>query len=377
MPCFCVPWECHWAYTSGLWELRWMGICDSTMGLSTTLFVMAFLLSGAASMKSQAYFNKTGDLPCHFTNPENISLDELVVFWQNQDKLVLYELFRGKENLQSVDANYKDRTSLDQDNWTLRLHNIQIKDKRLYQCFIYHRKNLQGMTLIHQNDIDLSVLANFSQPEIMLISNRTENSYINVTCSSVQGYPEPTKMYFQLKTMNSTSEHDAVMEIIQDNITGLYNVSISLSLLVFPETNVSIFCVLQPEPTETELFSQPYNIDAKPPQPPLPVPDNVLLTALPVLLLVVCAMVVFFITLKKRKKKPGPSHECEVIRVEGEESEQAKERVENRVPERSNEAQCIVNISKTDSDLGAVMQSKEISSGIREEKHECGTQEPF
>ncbi|ELK36437.1 T-lymphocyte activation antigen CD86 [Myotis davidii] len=325
-----------------------MGEAIFTMGLSTTLFVMALLLSGAASMKSQAYFNKTGDLPCYFTNPQNISLDELVVFWQDQDKLVLYELLKGKENPQSVDANYKDRTSLDQDNWTLRLHNIQIKDKGLYQCFIYHRKSLHGM-IIHQNDIDLSVLANFSQPEIMLISNRTENSFINVTCSSVQGYPKPTKMNFLLKTMNSTSEYDAVMKIIQDNITGLYNVSISSSLPVFPETNVSIFCVLQPEPTQTKLFSQPYNIDAKPPQPPLPVPDNVLLTALPVLLFGVSAMVVFFITLKKRKKKPGPAHECEVIRVEREESEQAKERVENRVPERSNEAQCIVNISKTDS----------------------------
>lgn len=100
----------------------------------------------------------------------------------------------------------------------------------------------------------------------MLISNRTENSFINVTCSSVQGYPKPTKMNFLLKTMNSTSEHDAVMEIIQDNITGLYNVSISSSLPVFPETNVSIFCVLQPEPTQTKLFSQPYNIGKASPQ---------------------------------------------------------------------------------------------------------------
>ncbi|XP_054569914.1 T-lymphocyte activation antigen CD86 isoform X7 [Eptesicus fuscus] len=324
MPCFCVPWECHWAYTSGLWELRWMGICNSTMGLSTTLLVMmAFLLYGAASMK--AYFNKTGELPCHFTNSKNISLKELVVFWQMENK-VLYELFRGKENPQNVHANFKDRTSLDQDNLTLRLHNVQIKDKGLYQCFIHHQEP-GGMIPIHQKDIDLSVLANFSQPEIMLLSNRTENSDINVTCSSVQGYPKPKKMYLLIKTMNSTSEYDADMKIIQDKNTGLYNVSISLSSLVFPETNVSIFCVLQPEPTQTQLFSQPYNI--------------------------------------------------EVIRVEGEESEQAQERVENRVPERPNEAQCVVNISKTDSDLGAVMQSKEISSGVREEKHGRGIQEPF
>lgn len=47
LPCFCVPWECCCAYASGLFlELQWTGICDSTMGLSNTLFVMAFLLSG-------------------------------------------------------------------------------------------------------------------------------------------------------------------------------------------------------------------------------------------------------------------------------------------------------------------------------------------
>lgn len=299
-----------------------------TMGLSTTVIVMTFLLSGAASMKRQAYFNKTGDLPCNFTNSENISLDNLVVFWQNEKKMVLYDLYKGKEKPLSADAIYKNRTSLDQDNLTLRLHNVQIKDKGLYQCFIHHNKENQGMIPIHQKDITLSVLANFSQPEIMLISNSTENLDINVTCSSVQGYPKPKEMYFLLKTINSTSKYDADMEITQDDDTGLYNVSVSLSFPVFPETNVSIFCVLQPESTQTQLLSQPYNI--------------------------------------------------EVIRMEGEESEQANERIENHAPdERSTEAQGVVNVSKTDSDLGAGMPSKEISSGVREEKHGRGIQEPF
>lgn len=110
--------------------------------------------------------------------------------------------------------------------------------------------------------LSLSILlsANFSQPEIMLISNRTENSDINLTCSSIQGYPKPKKMYFLLKTMNSTSKFDTDMKIIQDTVTELYNVSISLSFPVFPETNVSIFCVLQHETTQTPLLSQPYNI---------------------------------------------------------------------------------------------------------------------
>ncbi|XP_064350793.1 T-lymphocyte activation antigen CD86 isoform X5 [Camelus dromedarius] len=273
-------------------EQRWL----CTMGLRNIFVVMAFLLSGAASLKSQAYFNETGDLPCHFTNSQNLSLDELVIFWQDQDKLVLYELYRGQEKPHNVDPRYMGRTSFDLDNWTLRLHNVQIKDKGSYQCFIHH-KGPTGLVPIYHMSSDLSVLANFSQPEISLISNQTENSnIINLNCSSTQGYPEPQKMYTLLKTKNSTTEYDAVMKKSQNNITELYSVSISMSFSIPPETNVSIFCVLQLEPTKT-LFSLPYNI--------------------------------------------------EIIRVEERESEQTEKRVEFHEPERSDEAQGDVNISKT------------------------------
>ncbi|XP_038300490.1 T-lymphocyte activation antigen CD86 isoform X3 [Canis lupus baileyi] len=320
-----------------------MGMCDSTMELNNILFVMTLLLYGAASMKSQAYFNKTGELPCHFTNSQNISLDELVVFWQDQDKLVLYELYRGKENPQNVHRKYKGRTSFDKDNWTLRLHNIQIKDKGLYQCFVHH-KGPKGLVPMHQMNSDLSVLANFSQPEIMVTSNRTENSgIINLTCSSIQGYPEPKEMYFLVKTENSSTKYDTVMKKSQNNVTELYNVSISLSFSVPEASNVSIFCVLQLE--SMKLPSLPYNIDAH--TKPTPDGDHILwIAALLVMLVILCGMV-FFLTLRKRKKKqPGPSHECETNKVERKESEQTKERVRYHETERSDEAQC-VNISKT------------------------------
>lgn len=67
-------------------------------------------------------------------------------------------------------------------------------------------------------------------------------------------------MSFVLKTKNSTTEYDVIMNILQDNFTDLYDVSISLSISVSPERNVSIFCVLQPDSTQTQLVSQPYNI---------------------------------------------------------------------------------------------------------------------
>lgn len=108
--------------------------------------------------------------------------------------------------------------------------------------------------------ISILLSANFSQPEIRLIANQTEKSnIINLTCSSIQGYPEPQRMYVSLNTTNSSSTYDAVMKKSQSNITELYNVSISVSFPIPPETNVTIFCALQLEPTNT-ILSQPYNI---------------------------------------------------------------------------------------------------------------------
>lgn len=113
-------------------------------------------LDAVSAIKCLAYFSETGDLPCHFINPQNISLDELVVFWQDQHNRVLYELYKGKEKPENVHPMYKGRTSLDQDNWTLRLHNVQIKDRGSYQCYV-HRQGPNGLVSIHQK-IDNSLL---------------------------------------------------------------------------------------------------------------------------------------------------------------------------------------------------------------------------
>uniref|UniRef100_A0A8I5N527 T-lymphocyte activation antigen CD86 n=1 Tax=Papio anubis TaxID=9555 RepID=A0A8I5N527_PAPAN len=252
---------------------------------------------GAAPLKIQAYFNETADLPCQFANSQNRSLSELVVFWQNQENLVLNEVYLGREKFDSVHSKYMGRTSFDPESWTLRLHNLQIKDKGLYQCIIHHKRPT-GMIRIHQMNSELSVLANFSQPEIVPISNITENMYINLTCSSIHGYPEPEKMSVLLRTKNSTIEYDGVMQKSQDNVTELYDVSISLSVS-FPDvtSNMTIFCVLETD--KTQLLSSPFSIGTN--------------------------------------------------TMEREESEQTKKREKINVPERSDEAQCVFKSLKTPS----------------------------
>ncbi|XP_076974279.1 T-lymphocyte activation antigen CD86 isoform X2 [Tamandua tetradactyla] len=316
------------------------------MGLYSTLLVMALLLSGTtATVKRRAHFNDTADLPCQFTNPQNISLSELVVFWQDQEKLVLYEQYLGKEKPDNVDAKYVSRTSFDRENWVLHLHRVQIKDQGLYQCFIHHKRP-KGLVHIHQKNCDLSVFANFSQPEIKQISNMTGRSDINLTCSSIRGYPEPKEMYFLYKTENATTKPGVFMEKSQDNGTELYNVSISLSFLVPHETNnVSLICVLQPEPPETELHSEPFSIGPKPIDSPRTDRNHILQIAGFTLLslVIVCWAVLLLkklIRLMREKQQPDRSHEgheCETIRVEEEESQKTEERVEGQAPERSDE----------------------------------------
>ncbi|XP_007983811.1 T-lymphocyte activation antigen CD86 isoform X2 [Chlorocebus sabaeus] len=316
-----------------------------TMGLSNTLFVMAFLLSGAAPLKIQAYFNETADLPCQFANSQNRSLSELVVFWQNQENLVLNEVYLGQEKFDSVHSKYMGRTSFDPESWTLRLHNLQIKDKGLYQCIIHHKRPT-GMIRIHQMNSELSVLANFSQPEIVPISNITENMYINLTCSSIHGYPEPEKMSVLLRTKNSTIEYDGVMQKSQDNVTELYDVSISLSVS-FPDvtSNMTIFCVLETD--KTQLLSSPFSIELEDPQPP---PDHIpwITAVLPTV--IICVMAFCLILWKcKKKKQPRNSYKRGTNTMEREESEQTKKREKINVPERSDEAQCVFKSLKTPS----------------------------
>ncbi|KAM6223955.1 T-lymphocyte activation antigen CD86 [Rhynchocyon petersi] len=265
-------------------------------------------VGAAATIKIQAYFNETAILPCNFINSENVSLDKLVLFWQNEKNKVLYELYQGKEKIENVDPMYKERhISFDEENLAIYLHNVEIKDHGSYKCFV-HQRSSKGLIPKHTMGIELSVVANFSQPEIKEDSNSSSKSEINLTCSSTQGYPQPKAMYFLLTTENSTTKYPAIMEKYQDNITELYNVSTSFYYAGIHNTsNISIQCVLcvtdaqplQPELTKTCLFSKPF------------VKDN--------------------------------------VKVDMEESEQVNQRVKDQALERPAETQGIANISKTPS----------------------------
>lgn len=277
-----------------------------TMYLGILFSVLAYLLSDAVPMKRQAYFNSTAYLPCPFTKAQNISLSELVVFWQDQKKLVLYEHYLGAEKPDNVNAKYLGRTSFDGDNQALRLHNVQIKDTGSYDCYI-QKKTPTGSIILQQTETELSVIANFSDPEIEPAQNDTRNTGINLTCSSKQGYPKPTKMYFLIT--NSTNEYGDNMQVSQDNVTKLFSVSVSLSL-PFPDGvyDMTIVCILETE--SMNISSKPYNIVFPQTQP---VQTPWIQWVVSILVCCFSLMLLICIVVKKCRKKQNQSVRSRII----------------------------------------------------------------
>lgn len=92
----------------------------------------------------------------------------------------------------------------------------------------------------------------------MEVQYKDRNSGINLTCSSKQGFPKPTKMYvWIINSTNSTNEYSDEMLISQDNVTELFSVSINLSI-PFPDDvwSVTAVCVLETESMRTSSTPQ-------------------------------------------------------------------------------------------------------------------------
>ncbi|XP_074157474.1 T-lymphocyte activation antigen CD86 [Sminthopsis crassicaudata] len=232
---------------------------------------MVFMLSVASATKLEieASFNKTAKLPCNFKNPQNLSLKELLVFWQGGRDSVLYEFYRGKENQMHVDSKYINRTKLNPTTWILLLQNVQIMDQGMYTCFVQHY-GLKGPVVIHQFSFQLSVLAPFSKPEIIQLDNKTAEigDILNFSCFANQGYPKPQKMYWKIETKNST-KYPGDMYVFQDNTNQLYNVTTNLSLPINGTTTwINITCLVQTRESMEPLTSETLHIKIQPNENP-------------------------------------------------------------------------------------------------------------
>ncbi|XP_008630020.1 PREDICTED: T-lymphocyte activation antigen CD86 [Corvus brachyrhynchos] len=228
------------------------------------LCAMILLPGIAASVHPvKAFLHHTVHLSCYFPNPQKIDIKNLIIFWQKDTNKVVHEVYYGQEKHENLSPEYINRTKLDMGKWTLQLFNAGVEDEGRYQCIIMQKVTEQSTEVIHKSECSLHIIANYSQPEIEELHSRElkPNGYLNLSCSSSGGYPEPKEMTWLISHENITHSTTAHMDVSQDAVTKLYNVTSKLNIPVPTKSRTNISCLLHLREKLGSLVSVPLGIE--------------------------------------------------------------------------------------------------------------------
>ncbi|NXS36315.1 CD86 protein, partial [Pomatostomus ruficeps] len=211
----------------------------------------------------KAFLHHTVHLSCYFPNSQKIDINTLIIFWQKDINKVVHEVYYGQEKHDNLSPEYINRTKVDMRKWTLQLLNAGVEDEGRYQCIIMQKKNNEDpTTMIHKSECSLHIIANYSQPEIAELhtGELKPNGYLNLSCSSSGGYPKPKEMTWLISHENITHSSTAHMDVSQDAVTKLYNVTSTLNIPVPAKSRTNISCLLHLREQLGSLVSVPLGI---------------------------------------------------------------------------------------------------------------------
>ncbi|NXO68947.1 CD86 protein, partial [Phainopepla nitens] len=210
----------------------------------------------------KAFLHHTVHLSCYFPNSQKIDVKNLIIFWQKDTNKVVHEVYYGQEKRENLSPEYINRTKVDMGKWTLQLLNAGVEDEGRYQCIIMQKKPERSTQIIHQSECSLHIIANYSQPKIEELQSGElkPNGYLNLSCSSSGGYPEPMEMTWLISHENKTHSSTAPMDVSQDAVTKLYNVTSKLNIPVPTESRTNISCLLRLREQLGSLVSVPLGI---------------------------------------------------------------------------------------------------------------------
>ncbi|NXB75664.1 CD86 protein, partial [Donacobius atricapilla] len=210
----------------------------------------------------KAFLHHTVHLSCYFPNSQKTDVKNLIIFWQKDTKKVVHELYYGQEKHENLSPEYINRTKVDMGKWTLQLLNAGVEDEGRYQCIIMQKITEQSTEVIHKSECSLHIIANYSQPEIAELHSGElkPNGYLNLSCSSSGGYPEPQEMTWLISHENITHSSMAHMDVSQDAVTKLYNVTSKLNIPVPTKSHINISCLLHLGEQLGSLVSVPLGI---------------------------------------------------------------------------------------------------------------------
>ncbi|NXT53130.1 CD86 protein, partial [Pluvianellus socialis] len=209
----------------------------------------------------KSFLNHTAYLSCYFENSQKTDIKDLRVFWQKGTDEVVHEVYHGQEKLDNLSPKYINRTKMDMDKGTLQLLNAGVVDEGQYTCIIQHSHN-GSPRVIHKSECLLHIIANYSQPEIAWLhaGERKANGYLNLSCSSSGGYPKPEQMTWLISQGNTTRRLVHHMDVSQDAVTKLFNVTSKLHIPVPRNILTNISCMLHLGEQLGSLVSVPLGI---------------------------------------------------------------------------------------------------------------------
>ncbi|NXM11873.1 CD86 protein, partial [Ploceus nigricollis] len=210
----------------------------------------------------KAFLHHTVHLPCYFPDFQKIDVKDLIIFWQKDMDIVVHEVYYGQVKRENLSPAYINRTKVDMGKLTLQLLNAGVEDEGHYQCIIMQKKTELPTEVIHQSECSLHIIANYSQPEIAELHSGElkPNGYLNLSCTSSGGYPEPKEMTWLISHENITHSSTAHMDVSQDAVTKLYNVTSKLNIPVPKESRTNISCLLRLTGQLGSLVSVPLDI---------------------------------------------------------------------------------------------------------------------
>ncbi|XP_039573882.1 T-lymphocyte activation antigen CD86 [Passer montanus] len=267
------------------------------------LCAMIFLPGIAASVHPvKAFLHHTVHLSCYFPNSQKIDVKNVIIFWQKDIHKVVHEVYYGQEKHENLSPEYINRTKVDMGKLTLQLLNAGVEDEGHYQCIIMQKKPEQSTEVIHQSEYSLHIIANYSKPEIVELHSGElkPNGYLNLTCSSSGGYPEPEEMTWLISHENITHSSTAHMDVSQDAVTKLYNVTGKLNIPVPTGSPTNISCLLHLREQLGSLVSVPLGIEIQEKEMEQ-AKINFFGPLIAVVVLIISALLLGFVILKKKR----------------------------------------------------------------------------
>ncbi|XP_055975619.1 ICOS ligand [Sorex fumeus] len=184
-------------------------------------------------LKVQALVGESVALPCIYPQTASFELDDLYVYWQitvgKMPKTVAWHLGGNSEDRTRCEpeAGCEQRpgaelvpADMQRGNFTLRLADVSPQDEQSYQCLVFKRS--QGIEEILRQRVTLRVAGNYSTP-VVTSQEPTAEGELVFTCTSGNGYPQPTVYWINLTDCSLLAE-DLQNSTVRLNALGLYDV---------------------------------------------------------------------------------------------------------------------------------------------------------